>query len=155
MCEDANLGNISLIFAPKNMVYRLAEKGHDFNGQTKGTYPVDWSKKPHYLDVDWGPGSTHKGILEFVSPNEIRIDSDAENGARPKAFSKNAITLTRRERPVAGTKQADADAQRDLGIAEYYRRMEKFGSAHFYYELTCRRYPEAGIQPRRREGLKN
>ena len=44
-----DVGAWSFIFGPSNSVYRVADGGHNFNGDNEGTYSVDWSKNPHHL----------------------------------------------------------------------------------------------------------
>ena len=51
------------------------------------------------------------------------------------------------------TKQANVDAARDLGIADFYRRSRRFASANFYYEIVRRRHPDTDFARKAVQGL--
>lgn len=153
--KHAQIGDIILFFGANHSVHRLAESGHEFNGQSEGTYALDWSKNPHHLDIKWGKGPVSQTIMEFVRGGKLRIEDGGLDEGRPKVFTDEAVVFTKKDKPAAGSKQADADAARDLGIAEFYRRTGKFGSAHFYFELTRRRYPDTDHAKKAIQGLED
>jgi len=59
--------------------------------------------------------------------------------AKDKARGKVRVDATVTEMPIEKTLES---AERDFRAAEFYRRSGRDGSALFYYELVCRRYPE-------------
>jgi hypothetical protein len=136
--KDDKNGNLSVFFGPKNAFRIIVENGRD----EVGTYSVDWSKTPYHLDLKKKNRPEDQTIMEFLAPGTLRIEDGGEGAVRPKAFTDGAFILTKKERPRAGSKQANEQAEKDFGIAEFYRRTNKFGSAHFYYKLVERRYPD-------------
>jgi hypothetical protein len=130
-----------LIFEPNNSLRLIKEKG-DPGSADEGTYSVDWSRNPYYLDIKWRGTPTGQTIMEFVEGGKLRIETGGETEGRPKAFTDKAIVFTKKEKAPAGSKQAKADADHDLGMAEFYRRTGHFGSAHFFYELVLYHYPD-------------
>jgi len=142
----------SLIFGPGKTVRRITENGLD----DTGNYSVDWSKNPHHLDLQLNikiPAT--QTIMEFVEPGKIRIEIGVGDEARPKAFTEETMVLTRKEKHIAGSKQAKKDADRDIEIAEFYRRTGSFGSAHFYYQLVQVRYPNTDFAKKATQGLED
>jgi polyhydroxyalkanoate synthesis regulator phasin/F0F1-type ATP synthase assembly protein I len=142
----------SLIFGPGKTVRRITENGLD----DTGTYSVDWSKNPHHLDLKLNikiPAT--QTIMEFVEPGKIRIEIGVGDEARPKAFTDETIVLTRKEKHPPGSQQATKDADRDIEIAEFYRRTGKFGTAHFYFQLVQRRYPGTNFAEKAKQGLED
>jgi RNA polymerase sigma factor (sigma-70 family) len=145
--RDNDNGKFSLIFGPNDSIRRITESGHD----ARGTYSVDWSKKPHHLDVKWGKLPTSQTIMEFIQDGQLRIECGGGT-TRPSAFTDELMVLARKEQP-AGTRQAEADALKDLGRAHVYRRSGHFASAHYYYELVRCRYPGTTFAIKATEGL--
>jgi RNA polymerase sigma factor (sigma-70 family) len=138
----------TVVFGPGDSLELLAENGEN----QKGTYSVDWTKTPLHMDGQWNEprradrqGRTWRTIIEFSNIDELRLQiggvSNDGSSPRPAAFDMNAIVLTRCKRYPAGSQAASDQAQKDLEIADYYRRAGQPGSAHFHYELVCRRYP--------------
>ncbi len=139
---DANEDH-SFIFGPNNALRLITQKGRD----ETGTYSVDWSKKPHHLDIKWGKNPTGRTIMEITQDGKLRIEdgkpteTDDEMG-RPIKFTDAVCVFTKREAPAVGSKQAEAAATKDLGLAEFYHKTGHFASAYFYGELVKRRYPD-------------
>jgi RNA polymerase sigma factor (sigma-70 family) len=142
----------SLIFGPGKTVRRITENGLD----DTGTYSVDWSKNPHHLDLKLNlklPAT--QTIMEFVEPEKIRIEIGAGDEARPKAFTEETIVLIRKEKHPPGSQEAKQFADRDIKVAEFYRRTGKFGTAHFYYQLVQIRYPGTNFAEKAKQGLED
>jgi RNA polymerase sigma factor (sigma-70 family) len=134
--------HVSIFFGPKDCVQRIVES-HPSGPDDKGTYTVDWSKYPHYLDIQWGKLTPVGTIMAFAKDGRLRIEIGGNiQNARPKEFTSDSILLTKVEKAAAGSKQAESAAASDLDKAEFYHRARKFGSAQFYYELVCHRYPD-------------
>ena len=144
--------NFSLIFGPGNSIRRITENREP--PDDVGTYSVDWGKTPFHLDVTWGKLPTGQTIMEFTKDGKLRIEigGDIEQ-ARPKTFTDETWVLTKKEKQQAGTKQTEKAALHDLEIADFYRRTGKFGSAQFYYELICYRYPDTDHATTAQQGL--
>jgi RNA polymerase sigma factor (sigma-70 family) len=146
---DNENGKISLIFGPGKTFRLIRENGFD----DKGMYSVDWSKTPHHLDLTLiTTEPALQTIMEFVEPGKLRIESGEGDEARPKAFTDETIVLTRKEKHPPGSQQA---ADRDIKVAEFYRRTGKFGTAHFYYQLVQIRYPNTVFAKRATQGLED
>jgi RNA polymerase sigma factor (sigma-70 family) len=144
----------SLIFGPKNKIRRFVE-GRDSGPNEVGTYSVDWKQTPYQLEAQWGSQPATQAIMDLPEKGKLRIDVDPQPNGVQKALSNSAIVLTKREQAQPGSKQAELDADRDLATAEFYRQTRKLGSAHFYYELVRRRYPDSIQASRAREGLED
>ncbi|HMF15756.1 MAG TPA: sigma-70 family RNA polymerase sigma factor [Gemmataceae bacterium] len=141
--------DFSLIFGPNNSILRI----YAFN-QLKGTYSVDWAQKPHHLYLKWGAaGPVRETIMEFTEDGKLRIQIGGSDEDRPKMFTDKTRVLTRKEKPPDGSKQAEAEAAKDLDQASFYRRTGKFGSAHFCYELIRHRYPGTEYAKKATQGL--
>jgi RNA polymerase sigma factor (sigma-70 family) len=151
ICKDDKDVNLSIFFGPNNSFRIIIENGRD----EVGTYSVDWRKTPYHLDLKKENLPEDQTIMEFLAPGKLRIEDGAEVGVRPKAFTDEAFVLTKKETPRAGSKEANEQAEKDLGIAEFYRRTSKFGSAHFYYELVGRRYPDTDFAKKAKQGLED
>lgn len=92
--------------------------------------------------------------MEFVQGGKLRIEtSGGIDEGRPKTFTDEALVFTKKERPQPGTMEANQQAEKDLRIADFYRRTSKFGSAHFYYDLVRRRYPDTEYAKKAAQGL--
>jgi RNA polymerase sigma factor (sigma-70 family) len=156
--KDNEHGQVSLIFGPGQSIRIISENGPDLSG----TYHVNWAKVPHHLDVRWGKGPPTPAIMEFTKDGKLRIEERGDvrpnyptpiindinydlpvyssagsgeiNATRPKAFTKEAHVLTKKELSLA-------QAAKDLQIAEFYHRTGHFGAAYFYCEVVRRRYP--------------
>jgi hypothetical protein len=64
--------------------------------------------------------------------------------------------LVNRQKPQAKPKekQSKADpAEKDFEIAEFYRRTRHWHSAHFYYAIICRRYPQSQVYQEARQRM--
>jgi RNA polymerase sigma factor (sigma-70 family) len=152
--ENEN-GNFGLIFGPGKTVRRIMESALNRREDT-GTYSVDWSKNPHHLDLKLNVKMPAKQtIMEFVEPGKLRIEIGGGDEARPKAFTDETIVLTRMEKHPLGSKQATKDADREIKVAEFYRRTGNFGAAHFYYQLVQIRYPGTNFAEKANQGLED
>jgi RNA polymerase sigma factor (sigma-70 family) len=145
--DDEN-GKISLTFGPDNAFRLIRETGFE----CKGTYFVDWSKKPHHLDLKLDSHApAMQTIIEFVEPGKIRIEAGEVDRTRPKVFTDETFVLTRKEKHSPESQQAD----RDIKVAEFYRRTGKFGAAHFYYQLVQIRNPGTIFAEKAKQGLED
>jgi RNA polymerase sigma factor (sigma-70 family) len=138
----------TMIFGPGGSLELRAENCENQNG----TYSVDWTKTPLHMDGQWNEprradrkGRPWRTIIEFSKFDELRLQiggvSEDGSSPRPAAFDMNAIVLTRCKRYTAGSQAANDQAQKDLDVADFYRRAGQPGSAYFHYGLVCRRYP--------------
>src|SRR5207247_1200817 len=93
--------------------------------------------------------------MEFIEPGKIRIEIGIGDDARPKAFTDETIVLIRKEKYPPGSQQAKKDVDRDIEVAEFYRRTGRFGSAHFYYQLVQIRYPNTDFAKKATQGLED
>lgn len=146
--NDEKMGTVSVTFGPNRSIRFISEHQDPDVSQREGFYAVDWSETPHHLDIEWKKGAKTETIFEFDAKGRLRIEAGGGlDDARPKTFTDESIWLTRFD------KIADMQADRDLKVAEYYRRTGKLGSAYFYYELTRRRYPGTDIEKKAVQGL--
>jgi RNA polymerase sigma factor (sigma-70 family) len=164
---DNEGGKISLTFEPDKTLRLIRPTGRadgSIPHSVIGTYSVDWSKKPPHLDLNMNsplPGShlpatpIVQTIIEFIEPGKLRIEAVGGEGVRPKAFTDEALVLTKKEKHPPGSQQAKKDADRDIKAAKFYRRTGKFGTAHFYYQLVQIRYPGTNFAEKAKQGLED
>jgi RNA polymerase sigma factor (sigma-70 family) len=145
--KDDGQGSLSLFFGPGGTIRAVRMNESD----ERGTYAVDWRKKPAHLDVTWDGATVYRSLLEFIDDSKIRIQSGVPGGARPDGLTPSAIVLTRRELPGNGVREMQA--AKDLAIAEYYQKTGHYAVARFHYELVRERYPNGDYAKRATQGL--
>lgn len=86
--SDNNSQMMYITFA-QNSVFKIGD-----NKESKeGTYSVDWSKNPAYLDTALGNGSVDESIFQITSTGILMEDGGGQ--ARPQNFTAKAVTLKR------------------------------------------------------------
>ena len=139
--DDLEVAHFSLIFGPGNSIRRIVANSPSGPGDF-GTYSVDWSRTPHHLKVKWRETETEgQTIMEITKDGKLRIESGGASESRPTTFSDEAMLFKKKLKPPPGSTQEERAAERDIAVAEFYRRSTKYASAQFYYELVQHRYP--------------
>jgi hypothetical protein len=85
------------------------------------------------------------------------VDKQDSVFVKAMALTGLAEGLVNRQKPQAKHKDKQSNAQaaeKDFQIAEFYRRTGHHGSAHFYYELVTRRYPDSPFAEKAKDLLK-
>lgn len=79
-----------ITFAP-NGVFKIEGD----RGSKEGTYSVDWTKNPAYLDTTLGNGAVDQSIFQITDAGILMEDGGGH--ARPKSFTAKAVMLKRAE----------------------------------------------------------
>ena len=61
----------------------------------KGTYKLHTSKKPVWIDYDWGERGKAESIVEMIGKKQIRFENVSPGEIRPLKFTEKAVVLTR------------------------------------------------------------
>jgi hypothetical protein len=144
------------------------QKGDEAAGLASFQMAIDAVKddqKPEPLDFQ-RPGTSWPESLYQIMVAEgeagvarkARAWIDKQDSPFVKAMALTGLAegLVNRQKPSAKPKEKQSNAQaaeKDFQIAEFYRRTGHPGSAHFYYDLVIRGYPETTFGKMAKERL--
>lgn len=72
-------------------------KNHIFHETASGTYEIDESHNPNWIDINFTDAKNTKGIIEFMDKNTFRIQlTDYVSKPRPVAFDQKEQLVLRK-----------------------------------------------------------